>query len=278
MPTWFITGCSTGLGRHLAQATLTRGFNVVVTARDPARVQDIVQGYPETALCLALDVTDPAQVAQALLEAEHRFGGIDVLVNNAGYGYRGAIEEADMEEVRKMFEANYFGTVAMTKAVLPGMRARRAGTIVNVSSLSGRRSRAGSGNYSATKFAVEGMSDALSQEVGPLGIRVILVEPGAFRTDFAGRSLQQAPTRIADYDQTAGLRRKGNDGAAGRQPGDPAKGAEAIIRIVETSNPPLRLLLGRDAIATTVAELEAQRAELEGWKDLSASTDFAPGG
>lgn len=277
MTTWFITGCSTGLGRQLAQATLKRGFNVVVTARDISKVQDIVADYPGSALCLPLDVTDPAQIAQAVQQAENHFGGIDVLVNNAGYGIRGAIEETDEADLKNMFEANFFGTVGMIKAVLPGMRARRAGTIVNVSSLSGRRSRAGSGNYSASKYAVEGMSEGLRREVEPLGIRVILIEPGAFRTDFSGRSLIQTENRIADYDATAGQRRKGNDTGAGSQPGDPARGAQAIITAVEAPQPPFRLLMGSDAIAAATAELDAQRQELEAWKALSISTDFPQG-
>lgn len=275
MSTWFITGCSTGLGRHLAQEALKRGFNVVVTARDPAKVQDLVAGYPGSALCLALDVTNEAQINEAVRQAVSRFGSIDVLVNNAGYGYRAAVEEADMADVQQLFATNFFGTVAMTKAVLPGMRARRVGAIINVSSMSGRLALPGSGYYSASKFAVEGLSDALRKEVGPLGIRVIVVEPASFRTDFAGRSLVQTPNRIADYDATAGLRRKENDKSDGQQTGDPTKAAHAIIGAVEASDPPFRLVLGRNAVATAAAELDSQRKELEAWKAVSINTDFA---
>lgn len=180
-----------------------------------------------------------------------------------------------MADVHQLFATNFFGTVAMTKAVLPGMRARRAGAIVNLSSMSGRLALPGSGYYSASKFAVEGMSDALRKEVGPLGIRVIVVEPASFRTDFSGRSLVQTPNRIADYDATAGLRRKENDKSDGQQTGDPTKAAHAIIGVVEASAPPFRLVLGRNAVVTAAAELDEQRRELEVWKSVSISTDFA---
>lgn len=274
MSTWFITGCSTGLGRHLAQMALKRGFNVVVTARDPSKVQDIVADYPASALSLPLDVADPTQITQAVKLSEKRFGSIDVLVNNAGHGYRAAVEEADEADVQKLFATNFFGLVSVTKSVLPGMRSRRTGTIVNISSIAGRLALPGSAYYSATKFAVEGMSDALRKEVGPLGIRVMVVEPGAFRTDFSGRSLQQSHGRIADYDATAGRRRKENDATHGCQQGDPARAALAIIGAVENSNPPFRLLLGSDAIKIVSAELETQRTELEAWRTTSVSTDF----
>jgi NAD(P)-dependent dehydrogenase (short-subunit alcohol dehydrogenase family) len=206
--------------------------------------------------------------------AERRFGGVDVLVNNAGYGYRGAVEEGDAEEVADLFATNVFGAVAMIKAVLPGMRARRRGAILNVSSIAGRLAAPGSGYYSATKFALEGMSDALRKEVGPLGIRVVVVEPGAFRTDFAGRSLRQAGAAIPDYAGTAGPRRKENDRTHGTQPGDPARAARVMIGIVEGEKAPFRLLLGGDAVDRATAELTAQLQEIEDWKDVSTSTDF----
>lgn len=274
MPTWLITGCSTGLGRHLAQAVLERGWNAVVTARDVLRVQDLADTYPTTALPIALDVTDRAQVADTVRRAEARFGRIDVLVNNAGHGYRAAGEEGEDADVDELFATNFFGPVAMIKAVLPGMRARCHGTIVNISSIAGRGSQPGSGYYSATKFALEGMSDALRREVGPLGIKVLVVEPGAFRTDFSGRSLQQSGIVIADYNDTAGRRRKEHDTTHGRQPGDPARGAQAIIMGAESDNPPFRLLLGSDAIQYVRAELAAQVQELEAWEALSLTTDF----
>lgn len=275
MSTWFITGCSTGLGRHIAEAALKRGFNVVLTARDPSKLQDLVTAYPDKAIALPLDVTDNVQIARAVEQAEFHFGPIDVLVNNAGYGYRGAVEEGAEEDVEKLFATNFFGLVAVTKAVLPMMRAQRAGTIINLSSIAGRLAAPGSAYYSATKFAVEGMSDALRKELAPLGIKVIVVEPGAFRTDFAGRSLHQAQRQIADYDETAGRRRKENDKTHGTQAGDPTKGANVIIDAVESSEPPFRLLLGSDAVTWAASELDAQRKELETWRSVSASTDFA---
>jgi NAD(P)-dependent dehydrogenase (short-subunit alcohol dehydrogenase family) len=274
MATWLITGCSTGLGRELASAVLQRGWNAVVTARDAGTVGDVVAPYPTTALAVAADVTDAAQVSLAVRQAEDHFGGVDVLVNNAGHGYRAAVEEADEADVQELFATNFFGPVALTKAVLPGMRARRRGAIVNISSIGGRRAPPGSGYYSATKFALEGMSDALRRELQPLGIRVIVVEPGAFRTDFAGRSLLQSRTTIADYAQTAGLRRKEHDQTHGNQPGDPARAALAVIGVVEADDPPFRLLLGRDAVLVIRNELDSQRREIDEWEKVSVSTDF----
>jgi NAD(P)-dependent dehydrogenase (short-subunit alcohol dehydrogenase family) len=274
LSTWLITGCSSGLGWHLAQAVLERGWNAIVTARDPATVQALVASHPKSALALALDVTDRERLPEVLRQAEARFGGIDVLVNNAGYGYRAAIEEADEVDVHALFATNFFGPVALIKAVLPGMRSRRKGTIVNVSSIGGRRSAPGSGYYSATKFALEGMSDALHKEVGPLGIKVIVVEPGAFRTEFSGRSLTQSQTAIDDYADSAGRRRKENDTSHGRQPGDPGRAAQVIINAVESKDAPFRLLLGSDAIRVIRAELETERAQLEQWAEISMTTDF----
>lgn len=267
MTTWLITGCSTGLGRKLAEAVLKAGHRAVVTACDPKTLQDLASDYPQTTLA----------VAQVVKQAEERFGAIDVLVNNAGDGYRAAVEEGDDAEVADLFATNFFGTVAMIKAVLPGMRARRGGTILNVFSIAGRLAAPGSGYYSASKFAVEGMSDALRKEVGPLGIRVTIIEPGAFRTDFAGRSLHQAKANIADYAATAGPRRKENDKTHGTQPGDPERAAQAIIKLVEGSALPARLLLGSDAVKIVGTELDAQRQEIEAWNEVSTSTDFPSG-
>jgi NAD(P)-dependent dehydrogenase (short-subunit alcohol dehydrogenase family) len=274
MATWLITGCSTGFGRALASAVLARNWNAVVTARDPATVQDIVAGHEVSALALRLDVTDPEQVAAAVKEAEARFGAIDVLVNNAGYGYRGAVEEADETEVRELFETNFFGLVSMIQAVLPGMRAHRRGHIVNISSVAGRMAQPGSGYYSATKFAVGGLSDALRKEVGPLGIRVTVVEPGGFRTDFAGRSLRQSKHTIDDYAATAGARRKENSSTDGRQPGDPARAAQAIIRAVQADKPPFRLALGRSAVQRIRTEIDTQRQELDAWEETANGADY----
>lgn len=274
MATWLITGCSTGLGRALAEAVLAHGDNVVVTARDVATVQDLAQAHPDTALAVALDVTDDAQVTAAVGAAEERFGGVDVLVNNAGYGYRAAVEEGEEEPVQRLFDTHVFGTVRTMKAVLPGMRSRRSGAIVNLSSIAARISPEGSGYYAAVKAAVEAMSLSLRREVAPLGIDVMVVEPGAFRTDFAGRSLTQSAEPIADYAQTAGKRRIENDTVHGTQAGDPAKAAAAIIEAVEADETPFMLVLGNDASDWFRASLDALRGEVDTWEELSRSTDF----
>lgn len=274
MSTWLITGCSTGLGRALADAVIGAGHNAVVTARDAAAVADLAESAPERVLAADLDVTDPAQVASAVRQAIERFGNIDVLVNNAGYGYRAAVEEGDDADVRALFETHFFGTVAMIKAVLPGMRARRSGAIVNISSIGAQLTPVGSGYYSAAKAAIEGISGALRGELVPLGISVTIVEPGAFRTDFAGRSLVQSATVIDDYAATAGRRRKENDTMHGNQPGDPAKAGNAIIAAVESPEPPAFLLLGPDALAAYRYTADARAAEIQKWEQLTSGTDF----
>lgn len=274
MTTWLITGCSTGLGRALAQAVLARGDNAVVTARDVAKLQDLATEFPTTALAVALDVTEQSQIEAAMKEAEERFGAVDVLVNNAGYGYRAAIEEGDDGDVRALFDTNVFGPVAMIKAVLPGMRSRRSGAIVNISSIGARICPPGSGYYSATKAALEGLSGSLQKELKPLGISVTVVEPGAFRTDFAGRSLTQSAQAIQDYAETAGKRRKENDTVHGTQPGDPDKAAEVIIAAVQAAETPAFLLLGADAVYAYGAVEEAQGAEVDRWREQSISTGY----
>jgi len=274
MSTWFITGCSTGLGRALAEAVLQRGDSAAITARDAGQLEDLAKAHPGTALALTLDVTDDQQVTTAIRQAEGTFGRIDVLVNNAGYGYRAAVEEGDPADVRRLFATNFFAPVALTKAVLPGMRARRAGTIVNISSIGALRCPPGSGYYAASKAALEAVSGSLRKEAEPLGINVIVVEPGGFRTDFAGRSLTQSATPISDYADTAGQRRKENDDAHGTEPGDPAKAANAIIQAVTASRPPSFLLLGADAVATATEVLGAWRAEIDQWRELSTSTGY----
>ncbi|MET0416489.1 MAG: oxidoreductase [Actinoplanes sp.] len=272
--TWLITGCSTGLGRSLAEAVLARGDNAVVTARDAAKVEDLAKAHPETALALPLDVTDAAQIADAVRQASERFGGVDVLVNNAGYGYRAAVEEGADADVRRLFDTNFFGAVDMIKAVLPGMRERRRGAILNISSIGAQVCPPGSGYYSASKAALEGMSGSLRREVAPLGITVTAVEPGGFRTDFAGRSLTQSAEAIGDYADTAGPRRKENDKVHGTQPGDPAKAADALIAVVESPDPPALLLLGSDAVQAFDSVREQERTELEAWRGLSLGTDY----
>ncbi|RKS75556.1 short-subunit dehydrogenase [Motilibacter peucedani] len=274
MATWLITGSSTGLGRDLARAVLEAGHNAVVTARDPGSVRELADAYPDTALAVALDVTDHEQVAAAVRAGEERFAGIEVLVNNAGYGYRAAVEEGDDADVAALFATNVFGPVALIKAVLPGMRARRSGAIVNISSIGARVCPPGSGYYAATKSALEGLSGSLRKELAPLGISVVVVEPGGFRTDFAGRSLQQAATPIDDYAETAGKRRKEHDTAHGTQPGDPARAAQAIIAAVEADEPPALLMLGSDALSAIRGVFDAQLAELAAWERTSVGTDY----
>ncbi|MBC3762712.1 oxidoreductase [Quadrisphaera oryzae] len=277
MTTWLITGCSTGLGRALASAVLDRGWNAVVTARDPGTVRDLVEAHPGTALAVALDVTDGAQVRAAVDAALERFGAVDVLVNNAGYGYRSAVEEGDDDEVRALFDTNVHGAVAMTKAVLPGMRERRRGAVVNISSIGAQLCPPGSGYYAATKLALEGITGSLRAELAPLGLHAVAVEPGGFRTDFAGRSLTGTSTVIADYAETVDARRKENDRAHGTQPGDPELAARAIIDAVTSPEPPALLLLGSDALEAARAIGAARRRELESWAAVSTSTDVREG-
>ena len=274
VPVWFITGCSTGFGRELASNVLARGWRAVVTARDRRKVQDLIAGHDGRALALGLDVNVADQVAATVAAAESTFGRIDVLVNNAGFGYLGAVEESDESEVRAMFDTNYFGLVRMTNAVLPGMRTRRSGHIVNISSMGGLVSFPGLGHYNATKFAVEGLSEALAQELAPLGIKVLIVEPGPFRTNWAGASIKQASARIDDYATTAAATQLRISGYSGQQPGDPARAAEAIIRAVGSPSPPLRLLLGRMALQTARAKLESLRLDFDAWEKTTLGADF----
>lgn len=274
MSTWLITGCSTGLGRALAEAAVAAGHNVVATARDVEKVVDLAQSEPGRVLAVALDVTEPDQVTSAVRQAEDRFSRIDVLVNNAGYGYRAAVEEGEDEAVRTLFETHFFGAVAMIKAVLPGMRARRSGVIVNISSIAAQLTPAGSGYYAAAKSAVEGMSGALRYELAPLGISVTVVEPGGFRTDFAGRSLTESADVIDDYAETAGKRRKEHDTMHGNQPGDPMKAGCAIVAAVESGETPGFLLLGSDALAAHRHLAHSRANEVAGWEPLTTSTDF----
>jgi len=274
MTTWLITGCSTGLGRALAEGVLAAGHNAVVTARDTATIADLAEKYPGTALAQQLDVTNRDQIRAVVEQAESQFGAVDVLVNNAGYGYRAAVEEAEDADVEQLFATNFFGPVAMIKAVLPGMRQRRTGAIVNISSIGARICPPGSGYFSATKAALEGLSGSLQKELEPLGITVTVVEPGAFRTDFAGRSLTQSADAIGDYADTAGMRRKEHDTVHGTQPGDPVKAAQAILTAVTSPNPPKFLLLGQDALTFFNAVHDAERAEIDHWAELTTTTNY----
>jgi NAD(P)-dependent dehydrogenase (short-subunit alcohol dehydrogenase family) len=271
---WFITGCSTGLGRDLARAVLERGDRVVVTARDPASVRDLVAGRAGQAIALALDVTDREQAEAAVRDAIAAFGRIDVLVNNAGIGYFGAIEESEEAEVRRMFEVNVFGLARMIHLALPGMRERRRGHVVNIASIGGLRAFPAVGYYNATKFAVVGLSEALALETAPLGIKVTIVEPSGFRTDWAGRSASEAPDEIADYAETAGANRRNLRKASGNQPGDPERAAQAIIAAVESDAPPLHLLLGKAALKGAHWKLAMLREQFDRWESTTVGADF----
>lgn len=271
---WFITGCSTGFGRELAKEALSKGYKVVVTARKTADVADIVAAYPETALSVSLDVTVPGQIKEAVDAAIARFERIDVLVNNAGIGYFGAIEESEEEEVRRMFEINFFGLAHMTNAVMPQMRQQRSGHILNVASIGGLRSFPAVGFYNATKYAVDGLSEALSKEVAPLGIKVTVICPSGFRTDWAGRSANNTKIKIEDYKDTAWKNMNDLRGYSGNQPGDPVKAAQAMIQVTETANPPLRLLLGAAALKGARLKLEELKKDFEDWAEVSEGADF----
>ena len=274
---WLITGCSTGFGRELAKAALTRGYRVVVTARNPDDVRDIAAGHEPNTLVLKLDVTKPDDIHGAVDATLSRFGRIDVLVNNAGIGYFAAIEESNDAEVRRMFEVNVFGLAQMTQAVLPGMRAQRGGHIVNISSIGGIRAFPAVGFYNATKFAVVGLSESLSLEVEPLGIKITIVEPSGFRTDWAGRSANEAPSEISDYADTAGKNRRSIRGYSGKQPGDPVRAAAAIIKAVESNDPPLHLLLGKAALKGANWKLDLLRKNFDAWQDTTVGADFPEG-
>jgi len=277
-PVWLITGCSKGLGRALAEHVLAQGHRCVVTARDAASVLPVCSPYPATqALALPLDVTRPAQIADALQAALAAFGAIDVLVNNAGFGLNAGVEDVDEPAVRHLFETNFFGLAAMIRAVLPSMRRRRKGHIVNVSSISGRVASPGSAYYAATKFAVEGLSQGLAKEVEPFGIRVSVIEPGPLRTDFQGGSMQRSSHPIADYAATVGQRHARLRATHGRQEGDPARAATVIFGAVTSAAPPFQLVLGRRAYDMAYAGLRQQRDELETQRELARSIDFDAG-
>jgi NAD(P)-dependent dehydrogenase (short-subunit alcohol dehydrogenase family) len=271
-PVWFITGCSTGFGLELTRQSIERGYRTVVTARDLAKLPaDLASDH---VLVLQLDVTQPEQVAAAVKAAEARFGGIDVLVNNAGIGYFAAIEEGDDAEVRKMFEVNVFGLTRMVQAVLPGMRQRRRGCIVNLSSLAGLRGMPALGQYNATKFAVEGLSEALRREVEPLGIQVMVVNPSGFRTDWAGRSANESTHLIDDYSATAGAVRLRVRASSGKQPGDPVRGVKAIIEAVASGQPPHHLLIGNDAFEGAMSKVDELRQAFAAGEAVARGADF----
>lgn len=269
--TWFITGCSTGFGREIARKAISAGYNVVATARNPVQIEDLAAENHENVLLLPLDVTNEAQVRAAVQQALEKFGQIDVLVNNAGIGYFSTVEESVEEETMRMFEINFWGMMEVTKEVLPHFRSQKSGHIINLSSVGGLAAFPSVGYYNATKFAVEGISESLAKEVEPIGIRVTLIEPGTFRTDWAGRSANRSQTKITAYMETVGPR---INRPSGQEPGNPAKLAEAVLQVVELPNPPLRLLLGKDAYAVTTAKLSGMLKDIENWKETTINMDF----
>jgi NADP-dependent 3-hydroxy acid dehydrogenase YdfG len=275
--TWFITGASTGFGRLLAEEVLKAGGKVVATARNLDKVADLEAKYPQAAKAIALDVIDAGQVDSAVTQAFAQFGRVDVLVNNAGYGVAGAIEEVSEAEFMPMFETNVFGLLRVTRAFLPHLRKQRSGHILNLSSIGGVVASPGIGFYNATKFAVEGISEALAAELAPLGISVTIIEPGPFRTDFLGRSGVIAKTRIADYDTTAGNMRKYFAENDGKQKGDPLRAVHAMMQVVESPNPPLRLLLGASALQRLRGKLGNWEKEIAAWEQVTTGADFPEG-
>jgi NAD(P)-dependent dehydrogenase (short-subunit alcohol dehydrogenase family) len=272
--TWFITGASTGFGRLLSEELLKRGERVAATARDSAKVQDLETKYPSTARALALDVTEPAQIDEAARQAIATFGQIDVLVNNAGYGVNGAIEEVSEEEFEPMFQTNIYGLIRTTRAFLPHFRQQRNGHIFNFSSIGGLIGTAGWGFYNTTKFAVEGFSEALAAEMKPLGVHVTVIEPGPFRTDFLGRSGKLAQRELPEYAETAGKAREYLRTQAGKQPGDPQKAVEALIAAADSPNPPLHLILGKIALTRFRDKLSQWQKEIAAWETVTAGADY----
>jgi NADP-dependent 3-hydroxy acid dehydrogenase YdfG len=274
---WFVTGASTGLGRALVDHLLAIGAKVVATARKPEQLDGLMKKYPETALVAGLDVKNQAMVDAAVKAAEAKFGRIDVLVNNAGYGMVGAVEESAEDEYRPMFETNVFGLIRVTQAVLPGMRARKSGHILNLSSIGGLVASPGFGMYNATKFAVEGLSEALAQEVKPLGISVTIVEPGPFRTDFLGRSGVPAKKHIEGYEQTSGKMRAYFADQDGKQKGDPKKAVEAMVKVVDAEQAPLHLLLGASTIPRLKGKVDVMLKDVAAWEPVTTGADFPDG-
>jgi len=270
---WLITGCSTGFGRELAKAVLAKGYKAAVAARNPDDVKDIILGNEDRAIAVKLDVTRPAEIKEAIQITKERFGRIDVLVNNAGIGYFGAVEESEDEAVRNMFEINFWGLTKMIQETLPGMRAQRSGHIVNIASIGGLVGYPAVGFYNATKFAVDGLSESLSKETAPLGIKVTIVAPSGFRTDWAGRSANNSPVVIEDYATTAEANKKNIRGYSGNQPGDPARAAQAIMKAVESDEPPLRLLLGAAALKGARNKIALLNKDFDAWEETTVWAD-----
>ena len=271
---WLITGCSTGFGRELAKFVLSQGFKAAVAARNTDDVKDIIEGHENNAISIKLDVTNKDEIKLAVEKTVQKFGRIDVLVNNAGIGYFGAVEESEDAAVRNMFDINVFGLANMIQETLPVMRAQKSGHIVNIASIGGLVGFPAVGFYNATKFAVDGLSESLAKEVAPLGIKVTIVAPSGFRTDWAGRSANNSPIVIEDYATTAGKNKNDIRGYSGNQPGDPARAAQAIVRAVEAENPPLRLLLGAGALKGARIKLEQLKKDFDTWEETTLWADF----
>ncbi|MGF6772397.1 NAD(P)-dependent dehydrogenase (short-subunit alcohol dehydrogenase family) [Paraburkholderia sp. GAS199] len=273
--TFLITGVSSGFGRAFAQAALDAGHTVIGTVRNDAAREAFEALAAGRAHALILDVTDFDAIAPAITAVTATTGPVDVLVNNAGYGHEGTLEESPLDDMRRQFDVNVFGAVAMIKAVLPAMRERRSGHIVNITSMGGFITMPGIAYYCGSKFALEGISETLSKELAGFGIKVTAVAPGSFRTDWAGRSMVRAGRSIADYDALFDPIRAAREAKSGKQAGDPEKAAQALLQIVEADNPPVHLLLGSDALDLVRAKLASLTAEIEAWETLSRSTDFA---
>src|SRR6266851_7102686 len=271
---WLITGASRGLGRAFTEEILKAGDRVVAAARNPEQLAEVASKFGESVRTVSLDVTNEAQAKRAVDAEIETFGGLDVLVNNAGYGYVCPVEDTPLTDFRAQIETNLFGVIIMTKAVLPYFRERRAGHIIQVTSIAGRIGPAGRAPYAAAKFGVEGFSESLSKEIGPLGIKVTIIEPGGFRTDFAGSSTQLSEGR-PEYDSTVGAAVRFQRSYNGRQPGDPAKAAAALLHVASLSEPPLRLLLGNDSYAAAEKSALDRIESDRNWKDLSLSTDYS---
>jgi len=274
---WFITGASSGFGKLLAEYLCTLGANVVATARNVDTLSEFTTKYPANALILPLDVTKPDSIAKAHDDALAHFGRVDVLVNNAGYGVTGAVEEVSDKEFMPMFETNVFGLIHVTQAFLPEFRKQRSGHIVNLSSIGGLIGLPGWGFYNATKFAVEGLSEALATEMEPLGVHVTIIEPGPFRTEFLGTSGKEAHVQIADYAQTAGKTREYFQTQSGKQAGDPQKAVEAIVTAVSAEKPPKHLLLGKLALTRFRGKLDQWKTEIDAWESTTLGADFPEG-
>ncbi|PRH86841.1 short-chain dehydrogenase/reductase [Labrys okinawensis] len=272
--TFLITGVSSGLGKAFAEGALAAGHRVIGTVRNADAASTFLALAPDRAHAMLLDVTNFDSVPKAVARAESEIGPIDVLVNNAGYGHEGILEESSLDEMRRQFDVNVFGAVAMIKAVLPGMRARRSGHIVNVTSMGGFITMPGITYYCGSKFSLEGISEALGKEVKPLGIHVTALAPGQFRTDWAGRSMVRSERSLADYDAIMDPIRAARRAKSGNQPGDPAKAAQALLKLVSAENPPVRLYLGADALKLVQDKIEAMKAEMAAWEEVSRSTDF----